>query len=59
LKVSGLAKKCNLFLKVSGLVIEWKFFESFGVGKKEFFLKDSGLAKKWNLFLKDSGLVKK
>jgi hypothetical protein len=47
-------------LKVPGLAKKWKYFESFGVGKKNGnILKVSGLAKKWNLFLKVSALAKK
>jgi hypothetical protein len=38
-------------LKVSGLAKEWKYFESFGVGKKmESFFESFGVGKKWKYF---------
>jgi hypothetical protein len=39
------------FLKVSWLARKWKFFESFGVGKKmESFFESFGVGKKMNFF---------
>jgi hypothetical protein len=67
----GVGKKMESFLKVSGLVLKWKFFESFevgktmiifekfGVGKKmESFFEIFGVGNKMEVFLKVSGLAK-
>jgi hypothetical protein len=38
-------------LKVPGLAKKWKYFESFGVGKKmESFFESSGVGKKMEIF---------
>jgi hypothetical protein len=46
-------------LKVSGLAKKWKYFESFGVGKKMNIFEKSVFGKKVQYILKVSGLVKK
>jgi hypothetical protein len=58
LKSPGLAKKSNLFLKVSGLVIKWNFFESFVVGKKWKYFESFEVGKTMKIFEK-SGVGKK
>jgi hypothetical protein len=52
-----LAKKWNIFLKVSGLAKKWKYFESFELGKTMNIFEKSGVGKKMESFLKVSGLV--
>jgi hypothetical protein len=54
----GVGKKMESFLKLSGLVIKWKFFESFEVGKTMKIFEKSGVGEKIELFLKVSGLAK-
>jgi hypothetical protein len=46
----GVGEKMESFLKVSGLVVKWKFFESFGAGKKMKFFESFAVGKKMNFF---------